>query len=422
MRALLALLVLAGPAFGDIVHLKSGGKVEGKVVEKGDKLEIETASGTVTVGKDEVLRIEKKDFAAPPKAGLPKKVNAKLGPSYSHPFYAFKIYLPPKWQRGKEQGSTNVSFWGPKDVAYQPRIDLRIIPSKKELIDFVTAWKAEFKKLFKDVTFPFEETTTLRGKLAYTFSVVFSEGEGGLAIQQQALYTFVGEPDRMYILSFNCSRNWFDRYYGMVDASMKSFRIYPAPAADAAGKQQFLNAYNKAEADYRAGKLQEALDGFKEAERLIPEYGDLHATLGTVHMKLNRLPEAEAAYRKAIAVDPEDYSGHYNLGVCLFKQTKYDAAIESLKKAAAIDPTMEPALTNLGVAYLKKDLNDPAREALERAAAADPESATAHYNLGIAFERLDKKRDAEREYRETLKLDPKHADAQEGLGRVKGKK
>ena len=181
MRTLLALLLLSSASFADIVHLKSGGKVEGKVVEKGDKLEIETAGGTVTVGKDEVLRIEKKDFAAP-KTALPKKVNAKLGPSYSHPFYAFKIYLPPKWQRGKEQGSTHVSFWGPKDVAYQPRIDLRIIPAKKELIDFVTAWKDEFKKQFKDVTLPFEETATLHGKLGYAFSVIFSEGEGGIVI------------------------------------------------------------------------------------------------------------------------------------------------------------------------------------------------------------------------------------------------
>lgn len=419
MRSFLALLLLSGLAFGDIVHLKSGGKVEGKVVEKGDKVEIETATGTVTVGRDEILRIEKKDFAAP-KGLAPKKVNAKLGASYSHPFYSFKMYLPPKWQRGKEQGATHVSFWGPKEVAYQPRIDLRIVSAKKELIDFVTAWKDEFKKLFKDVQFPFEEAVTIRGKLSYLFSVTFTEAE--LAIAQQALYMFVADGDRTLILSFACSRAWFERYYGMVDASMKSLRLYPVPAAGAAEKQQFVNAYNKAEADYRAGKLAEALAGFQESSRLVPEFGDLHATLGTVNMKLNRFPDAEAAYRKAIAVDPDDAGPHYNLGVCLYRQAKYDQAVESLKKAVALDPTMEPALTNLGVCYLARDLNDPAREALEKAVAADPESAPAHYNLGLALERLDRKRDAEREYKEALKLDPKHQGAQESLDRLRGKK
>src|SRR5262245_8704496 len=138
MRTILALLALSSLALGDVVHLKSGGKLEGKVTDKGDKLEIETSTGKVTVGKDEVLRIEKKEFT-PPKGDRPARTNAKLGPSYSHPFYAFKIYLPPKWQRGKEQGTSNVSFWGPKDVAYQPRIDLKIITAKKELADFVGA-------------------------------------------------------------------------------------------------------------------------------------------------------------------------------------------------------------------------------------------------------------------------------------------
>ena len=418
---LLALLALSGAALGDVVHLKNGGKLEGKVVEKGDKYEIETAAGRVTVAKDDVQNIEKKDFT-PPKGVMPARTNVKLGPTYSHPFYAFKIYLPPKWQRGKEQGSTNVSFWGPKDVAYQPRIDLRILNSKKELTEFVTAWKDEFKKLYKEVSFPFEEVVTLRGKLAYQFSVIFSDGEGPVGIVQQALYTFMGDGERMYILSFNCSRNWFDRYFGAVEASMKSLRIYPVPAADAQQKQQFLNAYNKAEVDYRSGRLGEAYAGFQEAAKLIPEYGDVHATLGTVCMKLNKLPEAEAAYRKAIELDPEDYSHHYNLGVCLLKSAKVDGAIESLKKASALDPTMEPALTNLGVAYLKKDLGTQARDALEKATAADPESAPAHYNLAVALERLDKKKEAEREYKEALKIDPKHEDAQQALDRLKGKK
>lgn len=421
MRTILALLALSTLALGDIVHLKSGGKLEGKVTDKGEKLEIETATGKVVVGKDEVARIEKKDFT-PPKSLMPAKANVKLGAGYSHPFYAFKIYLPPKWQRGKEQGSATVSFWGPKDIAYQPRIDLKIIQSKRELIDFVGAWKEEFKKLYKEVTFPFEEALTQRGKIAYQFSVIFSEGEGAVTITQQALYLFTGDGERMYILSFNCSRNWFDRYYGPVDASMKSLRLYPAPAADAAGKQAFLNAYNKAEADYRAGKLPEALAGFKEAARLIPEYGEIYATLGTVNMKLNKYPDAEAAYKKAIEIDPEDYAGHYDLGVCLLKQSKYQPAIESLKKAVAIDGTQEPALTNLGVAYLGMDLHNPAKETLEKAVAADPESALAHYNLGLAFELLDKKKDAERELKEALKLDPKHEGAQKALDRVKGKK
>src|SRR5205814_561858 len=50
MRTLAALLLLLGGlAFGDIVHLRNGGKIEGKVTDKGDQLEVETANGKVTV-------------------------------------------------------------------------------------------------------------------------------------------------------------------------------------------------------------------------------------------------------------------------------------------------------------------------------------------------------------------------------------
>src|SRR5207244_998436 len=151
MRALLALLLLAPPLFADVVHLRNGGKIEGKVSDKGDALEVETANGKVTVEKELVERVEKKDFT-PPK-GLMAKKPVRLGTPYAHPFYAFKLYLPPKWQYGKTSGQAAASFWGPKDQLYQPRMDLFYQVSKKELVDFVTAYKDAFRKSVKDVTF-----------------------------------------------------------------------------------------------------------------------------------------------------------------------------------------------------------------------------------------------------------------------------
>ena len=59
--SLVACLCLASGAAGaDVVHLRNGGKVEGRVKDLGDKLEIETATGVVTLPKDQVERVEKK--------------------------------------------------------------------------------------------------------------------------------------------------------------------------------------------------------------------------------------------------------------------------------------------------------------------------------------------------------------------------
>ena len=418
-RVLAVLILGSGLAFGDIVHLRNGGKIEGRVTDKGDSLEIESANGKVTVEKDLVERIEKKDYA-PPKGATPPKKPVRLGAPYAHPFFAFKLLLPPKWQNGKPQGSATASFWGPKDQLYHPRMDLYYQVSKRELPEFVTAYKDAFRKGVKDVQFVTEEATAVRDKQGYQFTVTFTDGD--LPVVQEAVFTFISDGDRKYVMGFNTSQAWFDRYYPVVDASMRSFRIYPMPTLSVEDKRRFLTRYQSGEQYYRENKLTEALPDFQAALEICPSFADLHSTIATIHMKQSRFPDAEAEYRKAIEIDPDDANHHYNLGVCLLKQGKSDGAIDALRKAVQVDPLFEPGLTNLGAAYLGKDLNEQARQALEKAVQADPESAPAHYNLGLAYERLDRKKDAEREYKEALSADPKHEDARKAIDRVRSKK
>ncbi|HVR83829.1 MAG TPA: tetratricopeptide repeat protein [Planctomycetota bacterium] len=415
-RPLLVLVLLAGVALGDVVHLRSGGRIEGKVTDKGTTIEIENVNGKVTVEKDLVERIEKKDYV-PPKGVMPAKQPVRLGAPYAHPFYGFKLLLPPKWQNGKVNGQAVASFWGPKDQLYQPRMDLYFQVSKRDLPDFVAAYKDAFRKGVKDVNFLYEEATAVRDKQGYQFSVTFTDGD--LPVVQQALFMFISDGDRKYVLGFNTSQAWFDRYYPVVDASMRSFRIFPMPSLSAEDKKRFLVRYQSGEQFYRENKLVDALGDFQAAEQVCPEFADLHSTIATIQMKLSRYPDAEAEYRKAVDSDPDDPAHPYNLGVCLLKQSKSEGAIDALKKSIALDATFEPALTNLGAAYLGRDQNDPARQVLEKAILADPESAPAHYNLGLAYERLDRPRDAERQYREALSADPKHEDARKALNRVK---
>jgi len=419
LRPLVGLLLLCGLASADVVYLRSGGKIEGRVTDKGTTLEIENANGKLTIEKDLVERIEKKEYA-PPKKVLPARKTVKLGAPYAHPFYGFKLLLPPKWLNGKVNGQAVASFWGPKDQLYQPRMDLYYQVSKRDLPDFVSAYKDAFRKGVKDVTFLYEEATAVRDKQGYQFSVTFTDGD--LPVVQQALFMFIADGDRKYVLGFNTSQAWFDRYYPEVDASMRSFRIFPAPNITPEDKKRFLVRYQSGEQYYKENKLADALGDFQAAEQICPDFADLHSTVATIEMKLNRFPDAEAEYRKAAEADPDDSAHPYNLGVCLLKQSKSDAAIDALKKSVALDGTFEPALTNLGAAYLGKDRNEPARQILEKAIVADPESAPAHYNLGLAYERLDRPRDAERQYKEALSADPRHEDAQKALDRVKPKK
>jgi hypothetical protein len=64
-RILPALLLasLALPAWGDVVHLKTGGSLEGQVVETDDGVIIKLPEGEIRISKDAIARIEKKTSA-----------------------------------------------------------------------------------------------------------------------------------------------------------------------------------------------------------------------------------------------------------------------------------------------------------------------------------------------------------------------
>ena len=57
--------LLALPAPADVVHLRNGGRVEGRVTDRGETLEVETRAGRTTVEKSAVDRIEAKPWAPP---------------------------------------------------------------------------------------------------------------------------------------------------------------------------------------------------------------------------------------------------------------------------------------------------------------------------------------------------------------------
>ena len=57
----LVLLVLAGPLVADVVHLKNGGRIEGKVEDRGDTIIVTHRFGSVTVARSDIVRIEEKE-------------------------------------------------------------------------------------------------------------------------------------------------------------------------------------------------------------------------------------------------------------------------------------------------------------------------------------------------------------------------
>jgi len=96
-------------------------------------------------------------------------------------------------------------------------------------------------------------------------------------------------------------------------------------------------------------------------------------------------PEAIESYKQAIRIDPDYRDAHFNLGLAYYNSGKYEEKIESYKQAIRIDPDYADAHYNLGNAYGRSGKYEEAIESYRQALRIDPDDARAHYNLGYVY-------------------------------------
>jgi len=132
------------------------------------------------------------------------------------------------------------------------------------------------------------------------------------------------------------------------------------------------------------GRQADAAEVARRVTRTAPTLPEGHYTLGNA--LADGQPEAAIeAYRRAIALRPNYADAHLNLGVALQQWGRADQAAECFGRALALRPNDPDALTNLGnMAYGRGSL-DEAVTCHRRALALRPDAAEAHNNLSVAL-------------------------------------
>ncbi len=123
--------------------------------------------------------------------------------------------------------------------------------------------------------------------------------------------------------------------------------------------------------------------------------------------KAETLEQAVDAYRRALALSPEWTEAHINLGTTLYQLDRMDEARKEFTTAMALDPLSALAEFNLGCVLEHDGETLQAIEHLRRAVELSPEMADAHLNLALAYERLDERVDATRHLSLYLRYDPR---------------
>lgn len=139
---------------------------------------------------------------------------------------------------------------------------------------------------------------------------------------------------------------------------------------------------------------------------------------GRGHLKAGRLDDALAVFQEAERLNELDADVHEGLATIHYLKLAYDEAIRHFERVTRLDPRRGAAWINLGAVYNRKGDYQKAAEVLRRAVQIEKKSSAGFYNLGIAYKHLKQWAMAVPAYREAIRLDPKMADAYLNLGNV----
>ena len=149
----------------------------------------------------------------------------------------------------------------------------------------------------------------------------------------------------------------------------------------------------------------------------------VHSLLGNTLALKGRTTEAIEQFRIALAINPNFFQGYFELGVAEAKLGRLDEAMACYRRAIvesnpARNPHYASAQNNLGYALLLYGEPYEALKHLEESVRVQPDFAEAHYNLGFALHTLRHLRRAMAEYQEAIRLKPSYAEAHANLGIV----
>jgi tetratricopeptide (TPR) repeat protein len=156
-------------------------------------------------------------------------------------------------------------------------------------------------------------------------------------------------------------------------------------------------------------RLDEAIDHYRRAIALRPDYAPAYNNLGSALRASGRRDEAVASYQKAIELRPDFAGAHYNLANLLVDEGKPAEAVEQFTDALRTEPASADVHNNLGIALAGVGRLPDAIAEFRSAIALDPKSAKAHRNLGDALSTSGNAREGLASLRRAVALDPADA-------------
>ena len=140
--------------------------------------------------------------------------------------------------------------------------------------------------------------------------------------------------------------------------------------------------YDRATGLANSGKAEEAIEAYKKALSIYPDYLVAHNDLGVQYLNVKKPAEAADEFGAAIEINPKAFNPRLNLGIAYVELDKFFDAIEHLNQAISIDSSAPAPRLYLGIASAETDELAVAERELSLAlSAGGPEYVIARYYL-----------------------------------------
>ncbi len=195
---------------------------------------------------------------------------------------------------------------------------------------------------------------------------------------------------------------------GVLNAALASV---PKPAVE---------LYEKGVAAAQRGDTDQAIDDFKRAVGLYPNFGLALNELGVQYLRKGELDKAADALSKVLEISPEAAEPRLNYGIVLLQQKKFTEAEKQLRDAVKKNEHAYTAHLYFGITLIYVKNYPEAETELQKAVTiGGPKAGQAHYYLGGLYWQTGKRQQAADELETFLKLEPKAANADQLRNTIK---
>ncbi len=171
-------------------------------------------------------------------------------------------------------------------------------------------------------------------------------------------------------------------------------------------KPDFVKArYNLAVLLAKQGRGDEAASEYEEVLRLAPDFPEAHASFGALLAAQGKLDQAIAQFNAALKASPDSADAQYNLAAALKAKGDFEAAASHYAETCRLRPDDIEAREDLGFTLLLAGHATEAVPQFEQVIQTRP-NARAHYYMGLALDGLGKGAEAMAHYRVAVRLEP----------------